>query len=405
MTRGSSGEASDVERYRRLLAASRALTTERDPAAVLQLVVDTARELLDADYAALGVADPEGRFAGFIHSGMDQAHVDAIGRYPVGKGLLGLVIDERHPVRLDDLSEHPQSCGFPAGHPPMTTFLGVPVIIRGEVLGNLYLTDKRGGPFVAEDEEVALTLAAQAAVAIDNARAYERARRASQNKSDFVSMVSHELRTPVAAVQGAAALLVSRHDELSGETVADLLGVIDRQSDRMASLIADLLDLSRVESGRLHVDLGDVDLAAAAEHVAGPARDLHPHCDIVVDVPPRTVVWADPMRVEQILANLVINAAKYGASQVRVTADEAAGETVIVVVDDGPGVPEEIRDRLFDRFVRGAAHNGQVTGSGLGLAIVAELARRFGGRAWYEPLEPRGSRFLVGLPREGRGDD
>jgi signal transduction histidine kinase len=399
----SAGPA-DIERYRRLLAACRALTTEREPAAVLQLVVDTARELLDADYAALGVADPDGRFAGFIHSGMDDEHVAAIGRYPVGKGLLGLVIDERHPVRLEDLSHHPQSCGFPPGHPPMTTFLGVPVIIRGEVLGNLYLTDKRGGPFGPEDEEVALTLAAQAAVAIDNARAYEQARRASQNKSDFVSMVSHELRTPVSAVQGAAGLLLSRRDELPADTVADLLAVIDRQADRMSSLIADLLDLSRVESGRLQVHLGEVDLVAAAERVAESTRALHPACAVAVDLGPGTVVWADAMRVEQILGNLVVNAAKYGAAHVTITAAEDRDEIVVAVTDDGPGVPQEIRDRLFDRFVRGAAHDGHVTGSGLGLAIVAELARRFGGRAWYEPVGGHGSRFLVALPRrEARG--
>jgi two-component system, NarL family, sensor histidine kinase DevS len=141
---------------------------------VLQQIVDSARELVNAQYAALGVPNNEGFLDEFIFSGMDKTHAKIIGALPKGYGLLGAIIKEKEPIRIPKIKEDSRSVGFPANHPPMDSFLGVPVIAGGEILGNLYLTNKIGAfVFSKEDEEIVLLLAANAAIAIQNARLYE----------------------------------------------------------------------------------------------------------------------------------------------------------------------------------------------------------------------------------------
>jgi len=143
----------------------------------LKTIVRTATELVDARYGALGVRGQEEELVGFITTGMDSETQRLIGSLPDGRGVLGLLIDEPKPIRLDDIRRHPASVGFPANHPPMGTFLGVPVRIRDEVYGNLYLTEKADGqPFSEDDEVLAEALAAAAGIAIDNARLYEQSR-------------------------------------------------------------------------------------------------------------------------------------------------------------------------------------------------------------------------------------
>jgi len=143
----------------------------------LRTIVRTAAELVNARYGALGVRGPEKELVEFITTGMDSETQRLIGSLPDGRGVLGLLIDEPKPIRLDDIRRHPSSVGFPANHPPMHTFLGVPVRIREEVYGNLYLTEKADGqPFSEDDEMLAEALAAAAGFAIDNARLYEQSR-------------------------------------------------------------------------------------------------------------------------------------------------------------------------------------------------------------------------------------
>jgi signal transduction histidine kinase len=168
-----------LDRLRVLVDAGIALTSELSLDALLQRLVETAAELTGARYAALGVVDRSGdELASFVTTGVDQETHTAIGELPRGRGILGVLIREARPLRLHDLTEDPRSVGFPAGHPPMRTFLGVPILLRGVVYGNLYLTERAGGEdFTDEDEELVQLLAAQAAVAIENARLYENSTR------------------------------------------------------------------------------------------------------------------------------------------------------------------------------------------------------------------------------------
>jgi len=170
----------DESGHQLLLDAVVTMSADLSLDSVLSRIVAIASRLVDAEYAALGVlgANPRRPLRTFIHHGMDPDAAAAIGHLPEGHGLLGLIIDRPEPLRLHDIAQHPASYGFPAHHPPMRSFLGVPVRIRERVFGNLYLTEKLGdGDFTAEDEEIVVALAAAAGVAIENARLYEEATR------------------------------------------------------------------------------------------------------------------------------------------------------------------------------------------------------------------------------------
>jgi two-component system sensor histidine kinase DevS len=144
----------------------------------LRRIIAIATRLVDARYGALGVLALDGTISDFIVEGMDSELVDSIGQLPTGGGILGLLIDQPHPIRLTNLRDHPNSVGFPAGHPPMTSFVGVPIRVRAEVFGNLYLTDKRSGAgFTEQDERLLVVVAAAAGVAIENARLYSEVER------------------------------------------------------------------------------------------------------------------------------------------------------------------------------------------------------------------------------------
>jgi signal transduction histidine kinase len=167
----------DEHRLRRLVEVGRSLVTVLDPEAVFERLLEVARELTGARYAAIGVLDERReRLERFLTAGVDEETHRAIGDLPRGRGVLGVLISDPRPLRLKDVGTHPQSYGFPLAHPPMTTFLGVPVVIDGEGWGNLYLTEKDEGEFTEDDEEATVVLADWAAIAIANARLYRTVR-------------------------------------------------------------------------------------------------------------------------------------------------------------------------------------------------------------------------------------
>ncbi|WP_153504768.1 sensor histidine kinase [Cumulibacter manganitolerans] len=165
------------DRLRELLAADQLIIADLELPTVLRHIVQAACRLVNARYGALGVLAPAGGLSEFITVGVDDETIAQIGPLPSGKGLLGALIDDPHSIRLRDMSEDPRSVGFPPGHPPMRSFLGVPVRVRDEVFGNLYLTEAASGEFSAEDEELVTALAATAGMAIENARLYAQAQR------------------------------------------------------------------------------------------------------------------------------------------------------------------------------------------------------------------------------------
>ena len=232
----------DREQTRRLRAlnvAGMSLTSDLDSAAVLQRVVDEAREVASARYAALGVFDRSGTVEQFITSGITAEERALIGPLPHGLGLLGLLQREPHSLRLRDIKDHPASVGFPPNHPAMRSFLGTPIRWRGTALGNLYLTEKHGGAaFSLEDEQAVATLAAQAAIAIENARLYEQAERVSVlEERHRIGMDLHD--GAIQSLFGLGLSLENAAERVEREPVAAREGVL-RAVDRLNAAIADL---------------------------------------------------------------------------------------------------------------------------------------------------------------------
>jgi len=224
------------ERYERLLEAGLTLAAELSLPATLQRIVELAASLTGARYGALGVLGRDGVISEFITTGVTAEQRAAIGHIPVGRGILGVLIDDARPLRLHDLAEDNRSVGFPPNHPPMRSFLGVPVTARGRVYGNLYLTEKDGGrDFDADDERALTLLAAQAGVAIENAQLYEEARDRARRLE--------AIRAITAAI-------------LAGTDTGELLSLVVGYARALAG--ADLATLALpAGSGRLRVEAAD----------------------------------------------------------------------------------------------------------------------------------------------------
>lgn len=240
---------------RELLEAVVTVGSQLELSEVLRRIVDAAVQLTDAQYGALGVLDQDdpSQLSNFVHTGIDAATAKAIGPLPRGRGILGVLIHDPRPLRLTNLADHPASFGFPPNHPPMHTFLGVPISIRGQAYGNLYLTEKRsGGAFTDLDEQVIVALAAAAGIAVDNARLYA----ATYQRERWVQ-ASAEVTTRM----------------LAGDSPADVLALIARNARELVS--ADLAYVAMlVDNGEMLIRTAD---GVGADRLAGervPGRSM-----------------------------------------------------------------------------------------------------------------------------------
>ena len=258
-----------AERDGRLLEAALALSSELELPVILQRIVDLAVQLTGARYGALGVLGRDGNITEFITIGVSDAERAAIGHIPVGRGILGVLIDDAVPLRLRDLADDPRSVGFPPHHPPMRSFLGVPVSARGQVFGNLYLTEKQGTEAFTDDDERALVvLAAQAGAAIQNARLYEETR--------------DRARRLEAIREVAAAILAGGH-------VDAVLGLVARNARALVG--ADLASVAvPAEPGELRVAAAD---GLHAEQLLGSSFPVQGSVSGEVVRTGKTVVLAD----------------------------------------------------------------------------------------------------------------
>ncbi|HET8712344.1 MAG TPA: GAF domain-containing sensor histidine kinase [Gemmatimonadales bacterium] len=393
-------------RFERLLAAGVAIFSHHELDQVLQEIVDAARDVVGARYAALGVLGPDGTsLVQFVTSGLDEATRKRIGDLPRGRGLLGFVIREAKPIRSADINKHPQKFGFPPHHPPMTSFLGVPVKGRAGVFGNLYLTEKiDANEFDDEDEAIAVLLASQAAVAVENARLHGASEelvgqiRTMQRQRDlFFAMMNHELRNALTGVYGWAERLVRRKTPEIPEHAAR---EVYEAAEHTITLLNNFLDLMRLDAGKVKPVMREVEIPAAVQRArsvcepAGAAKGLR----VETRVDGAQTVRTDPVRLEQILVNLLSNAIRHSPDGVPVTlavrADQTA--TTFAVVDHGPGVPLELRDRIFEPFERFDPHSGQ--GTGLGLPVSRRLAEAMGGSLTVEETEGGGATFVLKIP-------
>lgn len=387
---------------------------------LLQAISDAARQVVGARCAAFGLRTADG--GGFAHlatSGMDGSTRARFGELPQGTGLLGMVADSAAPVRLGQLSNHPEAAAFAPGHLPLGSFLGVPVAIGASARGALYLTDKEGG-FDSEDEALARLLAAHAGRAITNTELYaesqaqqaqltaqnERLRELDRMKDEFIALVSHELRTPLTSIIGYLEMLDD--PDLTEEQRAFTV-IIHRNATRLLRLVGDLLFLAGLQAGKLKIEPGEADLAELAGHALEAARPAaeRKHIALIFSGGPVPVVPCDAGRIAQLLDNLLSNAVKFTPERGHITVSLGTeGHSAwLSVADDGMGISADDQARVFERFFRtDLATSRAVQGTGLGLAICKAIVDSHNGTISIESQPSRGTTFRVRLPLRSAQD-
>jgi signal transduction histidine kinase len=331
----------DPKQLQHLLDAIVTVGSELSLPVVLRRLVETATSLVDARYGALGVLDESGTgLAEFLTSGIPDDVVARLGAPPEGHGILGLLIIDPRPIRLPDLSAHPDSYGFPPNHPPMTTFLGVPIRVRGQVFGNLYLTEKQGGELFSDvDEELAVGLAAAAGVAVENARLH--AKVGGLRVVEDRERIARELHDTVIqrlfatglALQGAA---VRSTDPDMAERLHRAVEDLD---DTVRHIRTTIFELQRQRIPGRSIRQEVLDLVSEAAEPSGLATVVSFDGPVDLSVP-------DPVadNLVAVVREAVTNVARHAAAdRVTVEVGVVGGHLQLTVTDDGVGLPEALR--------------------------------------------------------------
>jgi signal transduction histidine kinase len=399
---------------------------------LLQLITDAATSLSGAAYGAFFDTQADGRSLALrTLSGAAREQFEGFG-HPGTTAVFRPTIHERRIVRSPDITSDPRYGrsgrwqGVPEGHLPVRSYLAVPVVSRsGELLGALFFAHPQAGVFTERTERIVAGVAAQAAVAIDNARLYEMAQqsaserdallqseraarmeaeRLSSMKDEFLAMLAHELRNPLAPISSSASLLSL---QFAGEPrVRQASSIIGRQVRHMSRLVDDLLDVSRVTRGLIELRCTTLDLRDIVTSALDQTRPLieERRHSVLLDLP-EAPAWAlgDQTRLVQAVANIVNNAAKYTpeGGHIDVILEAGAHELVLTVRDNGSGMPPELVPSVFELFTQGARTLARSQGGlGLGLALVKKLIDLHGGVVnAHSAGVGQGSTFSITLPR------
>jgi signal transduction histidine kinase len=365
-------------------AAARAIAGVLGIEEVLQLIVDRVRDLVDARYAALGIVAPGGRIERFITAGMDPDTRVAIGDLPRGRGLLGLIIREGRSYRIPAIGEHPDSSGFPANHPPMTSFLGVPVMAHGVSVGNLYLTDKRGAAeFSLADQKLVETFALHAGIAIDNARLHAQAGRlAVADERDRIGRDLHD-----GIIQSLYAVSLSLED--IPELMTDARPEAERRVDQaIESLHLAIRDIRNFIYGLRPEAVDGTQVVAG---IAAMAQDMRDGglVNVVATLDPAAdpgLSREDGVELLTLVREALSNAARHAkARRIDVLLGSSVGGSTLEIADDGVGFA--LSDVVAD------GHHG--------LANMRVRAEAIGGRLAIESKPGSGTRIRVSLPSRG----
>ena len=362
-------------------AAARAIAGVLAVEDVLQLIVDRVRDLVDARYAALGIAGASGRMERFITAGLEPDERAAIGPLPTGRGLLGLIIREGRSYRIPSIGEHPDSSGFPPNHPPMTSFLGVPVTARGQAIGNLYLTDKRGArEFSDADQRIVETFALHAGIAIDNARLHAQAGRAAV--ADERDRIGRDLHDSIIQSLYAVSLSLEDVPELMADSPAEAAKRVDQAIE---SLHLSIRDIRNFIYGLRPEAVDGTQIVAGIAALAQEVREGNV-IDVVATLDPAADPGLDPDRGIELLSlvrEALSNASRHAqARRIDVLLGQTPDGSRLEIADDGIG---------FDPArVVADGHDG--------LANMRARAQAIGGRLEIESRPGAGTRVRVTMP-------
>lgn len=389
-------ESIGPSRLQRLLEISTTLTSTLDLRQLLDMVIDTANDLAETDYASILLIDG-GSGELYFAASNGVSYVDEYAVVALDGSVAGKVVRSGKPLIISDVQrEALEYAEIKAAHYVTRNMLSVPLRTKGHVIGVLEAINKRGGgDYSRQDVALLQVLASQAAVAIQNARLFQ--------QTDFIAEFLHELKTPLMALTAASELLA--REDTAGRRL-ELVGMIQRETSRLSKMAQDFLDLARLESGRIQINREPVDLAALIHNVVrlqepqAIAREIDIHVELPDRVPP---IMGDDNRLMQVLLNLLNNAIKYNVvhGSATIKLKELEKEVMIEIADTGAGIAPENLAHLFERFYRIPDREGFTKGTGLGLSIAARILQEHGGRIEVESTLGQGSTFRCYLPTGG----
>jgi PAS domain S-box-containing protein len=383
------------------------VSEELDINKILQKVTDSTTQLTGAKFGAFfyNKTDENGEsYMLFTLSGAPRAAFEKFGM-PRNTAVFHPTFSGQGVVRVDDITKDERygkndpHFGMPAGHLPVVSYLAVPVFSRsGDVLGGLFFGHPEPGKFTKEHENIVVSIAAQAAIGIDNAKLYEEVKALNDKKDEFIGLASHELKTPLTSISGYLQIINRLKSDAESQKFIDKT---IHQVKKLTSLVSDLLDVSKIEAGKLQLGIEQFDI----KPVVDGAIELIKHSNNNYNISLQTsidslIISGDPHRIEQVLINLLTNAIKYspGKDKVEVYLNTKGNKVMIGVKDYGVGIAADNLKQIFSRFYRVEGANPNISGLGIGLYLSHEIISRHKGKLWAESELGKGSTFWISLP-------
>lgn len=387
-----------IERYERIIAISQRLNTTFDLRALLQTIIDAARELTNVEAASIMLIDPVSGELRFEAASNIKAHEMERITVPLEGSIAGWIAQHGEPRVINDVSTAPEHYDQVDSEIAFKTrgLLGVPMRAQNKVIGVLEAINKIDrGEFSTNDIETLTILASQAAIAIENARLFQ--------QSDFIAEMVHEIRTPLAALKASTVLL--KRPELPIEKHRDIIDTMQGETERLIRLTSEFLDLARLESGRFQLEKAPFD----AEKLIRESVDVVIHQATQKNITfhlrmTPTLVLGDRGKIKQVILNLFTNSIKYNRTdghvyvRSREILDTDPPMIEISIQDTGFGISPENMKNLFQKFFRVADTDGHVQGTGLGLAITKQIVELHGGQIRVESEQGSGSTFYIMFP-------
>ena len=385
-----------LKRYARLLELTSDMVSTLDLGTLLQHIVDAAQELTESEEASLLLYDPQTNQLYFQAATGPLDEKDKQTAVPADQSIAGWIFTHGEPLLVEDAKNDPR---FFREVDVLTRFqtrsiLGVPLLAKDKTLGVIEVVNKRKGTFQEMDLRLLQSLAAQAAIAIENSRLFQ--------QSDLVAEMVHELRTPLAALTAAAHLM--QRQELEVDQRNKLSRTIHGEVQRLNDMTTDFLELARLESGRVRFVREPVLLEGLIRECLEVIRPQAESESITLETEidrSLSPVQADRNRLKQLLLNLLTNAIKYNhrGGRVRVHLHREGDELLLTVEDTGRGIPSESLSRIFDRFYRAEEVSDSTKGAGLGLYLAKAVVEAHGGQIWVDEKVGSGTRICFTLPR------
>jgi PAS domain S-box-containing protein len=399
--------ARNMERLEILNAVGRDIAGETNVEIILQKITDATTKVTGASFGAFfyNKTDSKGEsYLLYALSGAPREKFEQFGM-PRNTAVFSKTFGGEGILRSDDITKDPRygkntpHKGMPEGHLPVVSYLAVPVIApSGAVIGGLLFGHPEAAMFSEEHEAITSAIAGQAAIVLEKAKLYEEIEFLNNKKDEFIGFASHELKTPLSTIKGYLQLA----SEAPG-MLPEFLPKLEKQVDRLGAIIADLLDISKLQSGHLELNFATTSIQSLVRDGMETIRAIAPKRNIVVDIPKEyTMITVDPQKLGQVINNLLTNAVKYSSpdTTVLLSALVMGDQVRISVADNGPGIAAEDLKNIFNRFYRISRTSHDAPGLGLGLYISREIMELHRGKIWAESEEGKGSTFFIEFPVE-----